>query len=72
MNTQIGAANLRLPRDMLLHDLEDNILKAYLIYMVNVSRMFGANQSQADNDYTKVLKFEMQLANVSRSHHCDF
>lgn len=50
---------------MLLHGLEDNIMKAYHRYMVNISTHFGANRTTADSDFFKVLKFEMQLANVS-------
>lgn len=33
--------------------------------MVNISTFFGANKTQAENDYAKVILFEMMLANVS-------
>lgn len=62
---QIGAAKLGLPRDVLLQGLEDKNLKTYHRRMVNVSTLFGANQSAAERDHLQVLQFEMQLANVS-------
>jgi hypothetical protein len=62
---QISAANLGLSRDMLLKGFQDNIIKAYYHYMVNVSVHFGADRKQAEQDYSQVLLFEMQLANVS-------
>lgn len=43
----------------------DDIIKAYHTYMVNVGMFFGANKTQAENDFANVLLFEMMLANVS-------
>lgn len=54
-----------LSRDMLLRGFQDNIIKAYHRYMVNVAVLLGANKTQAENDFAKVLLFEMFLANVS-------
>jgi hypothetical protein len=62
---QISAANLGLGRDMLLRGFEDNIIKAYHRYMVDISVYFGANKTRAENSYARVLLFEMLLANVS-------
>lgn len=50
---------------MLLRGFQDNIIKAYHNFMVNVSVHFGANRKQAEQDYSQVLLFEMLLANVS-------
>jgi hypothetical protein len=50
---------------MLLRGFQDNIVKAYHQYMVNVSVYFGANRTQAETDAAKVILFEMLLANVS-------
>lgn len=36
--------------------------------MVNISLFFGANKTQAENDYAKVLLFELLLANVSQKN----
>jgi hypothetical protein len=62
---QISEANLGLSRDMLLNGFQDSIVRTYHQYMVNVSVYFGANKSQAEQDYAKVILFEMLLANVS-------
>lgn len=64
---QISAANLGLGRDMLLHGFDDNVIKAYHRYMVDISVYFGANRTNAENAYARVLLFEMMLANVSWS-----
>lgn len=50
---------------MLLLSLDDKIVEDYQSRMVNVSILFGANRTSAERDYSEVLKFEMQLANVS-------
>lgn len=50
---------------MLLRGFNDDIIKAYHRYMVDVSVYFGANRTKAENDFAKVLLFEMLLANVS-------
>lgn len=50
---------------MLLRGFNDDVIKSYHRYMVNVSVFFGANRTQAENDFAKVLLFEMMLANVS-------
>jgi hypothetical protein len=50
---------------MFLRGFQDNVIRAYHRYMVSVSIFFGANKTQAENDYAKVLLFEMMLANVS-------
>lgn len=50
---------------MLLRGFTDNVIKAYHRYMVTVAIYFGANKTKAENDFAKVLLFEMMLANVS-------
>jgi hypothetical protein len=50
---------------MLLKGFQDNIIRSYFNYMVNVSVHFGANRTKAQQDFTKVLIFETMLANVS-------
>lgn len=65
INLQIDAAELAIPRELLLLDLDDKITKTYQSHMVNISVLFGANQTTAERDYLKVLQFERQLANVS-------
>lgn len=60
----MSAASLGLDRDMLLRGWDD-VIKAYHTYMVNVAMFFGANKTQAENDFANVVMFEMMLANVS-------
>lgn len=62
---QLTGANLGLSRDMLLKGFQDDIIRAYHAYMVNVSVYFGANRTTAQHEFEKVLLFEMMLANVS-------
>lgn len=63
---QIGEGNIGLSRDMLLNGLNDKIVRKYHEFMVNVSVYFGANKTQAENEFEKVVMFEMELANVSQ------
>ena len=43
----------------------DKYKKAYLKYMISIAKLLGANESFARSEMTDVLKFEVQLANVS-------
>lgn len=61
----IGGANLALGREMLLQGFTDSNVRSYHKYMVEIATYFGANKSQAEGDFAKVLIFEMLLANVS-------
>ncbi|KAG5681750.1 hypothetical protein PVAND_011159 [Polypedilum vanderplanki] len=61
----VSEANLGLSRDMLMNGFQDNIVRAYHRYMVNVSVYFGANKTQAEQDFAKVIIFEMLLANIT-------
>lgn len=60
----IGGPSLALGREMLLQGFADSNVRAYHKYMVDVATYFGANKSQAEEDFAKVLVFEMLLANV--------
>ena len=51
---------------MLLKGFKESTIKAYHSYMVNVGVFFGANKTKAENDFARVLLFEMLLANVSK------
>ena len=61
----MNQANLGLSRDMLMKGANDSLIQAYYHYMVNVSVIFGANRSRAEEDFRKVVDFEIELANVS-------
>lgn len=61
----IGGPNVALGREMLLQGFADSNVRAYHQYMVEVATYFGANKTQAEEDFAKVLLFEMLLANVS-------
>lgn len=62
---QIGEANIGLSRDMLLNGMNDRIVQKYLEFMINVGVYFGADRKQAEEEFKKVVIFEMELANVS-------
>lgn len=64
----MNQANLGLTRDMLMKGFNDSLIQAYYHYMVNVSVIFGANRSRAEEDFRKVVDFEIELANVSSKH----
>lgn len=61
----IGGPNLALGREMLLQGFSNNNVRSYHNYMVEVAVYFGASRIQAQEDFAKVLLFEMLLANVS-------
>ena len=42
---------------------------AYLRYMINVAKLFGADEAAAVSDMRDVLHFEELLANVSFTPH---
>lgn len=57
---------LALPsRDYYLKSNSDVELKAYHRYMSQVAVLLGANATTAEKELDEVLKFEIQLANVS-------
>ncbi len=63
---QISDAHLGISRDMLLKERNDTMLDAYYNYMVNISVFFGAKREIAEVECSKVLDFEIELANVSK------
>jgi hypothetical protein len=62
----VGGPNLALGREMLLMGFAESNVRSYHKYMVDVATYFGAIKSQAEEDFAKVLVFEMLLANVRR------
>ena len=52
-------------RDYFLQLLSDDALAAYHAYMTEVATLMGANATEAAQEMREVIRFEMQLANVS-------
>ena len=48
-----------------LSKIIDVLAQAYLDYMVDVAKFLGADETLARSEMLEVLKFEMQLANIS-------
>jgi predicted metalloendopeptidase len=62
----VSGPNLALSRDMLSKGFQDSNVRAYHEYMVSVATYFGANKTQAEEEFAQVLLYEMLLANVSK------
>ena len=52
-------------REYLMKGLEDSDVQAYFTYMKDVAMLLGAAQDQADTEMLEVIKFEMNVANIS-------
>ena len=58
---------LGIAREYLVSGLQHTEVAAYLAYMVDVATMLGADRQQAEVEMLEVVKFEMELANISLS-----
>jgi len=58
-------AKLGLDREYLVEGLDNEIVKAYYNYLVDVAVNFGADRIRAQNDLRESIKFEMSLAEIS-------
>ena len=45
--------------------LEDKDVQAYFDYMKDVALLLGAEKSSVDTEMLEVIKFEIQIANIS-------
>jgi len=64
---QMDQAMLGMPsREYYLTETDSEYKAAYLRYMVNVAKLFNADEDAAVRNMKEVLHFEEQLANVSR------
>ena len=52
-------------REYYLTETDSEYKAAYLRYMINVAKLFNADEDAAVRDMREVLDFEEQLANVS-------
>jgi len=55
-------------REYYLTETDSEYKAAYLRYMINVAKLFDADDETAVRDMREVLDFEEQLANVSCTH----
>jgi len=65
---QMDQAMLGMPsREYYITETDSEYKAAYLRYMINVAKLFDADQDAAVHDMHDVLHFEEELANVSCS-----
>ena len=62
---QIDQPTLGLSREYLVKGLEDQGVRAYLKYMVNMAILFGAPEERANREMREVLDLEIQVAKIS-------
>lgn len=62
---QVGPAALGLSSERLIKGFDNDIVKAYYKYMVDMAAMFGANRTRAEQELKESLEFEIKLAKVS-------
>ena len=58
---------LGIAREYLVSGLQHTEVAAYLAYMVDIATMLGADRQRAELEMLEVVKFEMELANISLS-----
>ena len=52
-------------REYLMKGLEDKDVQAYFDYMKDVALLLGADKISVDTEMLEVIKFEIQIANIS-------
>lgn len=60
----LDQASIGLFREFLILGIEENAVKAYYNYAVDMAVLFGAERARAESDMMDSLNFEMALANV--------
>lgn len=61
---KIDQPPLGLSREYFIKGLDDQLVQAYHSYQIDTAVIYGANQSQAESEMSKVLDFEIELAKV--------
>ena len=56
---------LGLSREYLMKGLEDSDIQAYLTYIKDISVLIGAKPEDADREMLEMLKFEIEIANIT-------
>lgn len=64
----LDQTTLQLPREYFIKGTNDPLVQAYYRYMVDVAVIFGANQTEAEEEMLESLELELMLANVMFSH----
>lgn len=63
---QIDRPNFGEPDKILLQGLEHPRVKAYFRFLTDVAVIFGATKNDSERELLDVIKFEMELAKVSK------
>lgn len=61
---QIDQTKTDLPREYLIKGLDEDLVKAYYDFMIDIAVILGAERKQAENELLDALNFEIALANV--------
>lgn len=56
---------LGMTREYLMKGLEDPDIQAYLTYIKDIALLLGADPKLVDEDMLAILKFEIQVANIT-------
>ena len=56
---------LGMSREYLMKGLGDGDVQAYFTYMKDVAMLLGASQDQAEEEMLEVIKFEINVSNIS-------
>ena len=54
-----------LSREYLMKGLNDSDVQAYFTYMKDISLLMGATAEKAEEEMLEVLKFEIEIANIT-------
>lgn len=65
ISLQIDGATLGLDREYLIQGKENEVVKAYYEYLVDLAIIFGADKATAEKEIEDALNFEIKLAEVS-------
>merc|ERR1712112_285300 len=63
----IDQADLRSYREYLINGMDDDYVKSYYNYMVNVAVLLGADRVKAEKELKESLLFEIELAHASQA-----
>ena len=65
MTMDLDQPGLGMSREYLMKGVEDPDIQAYLTYMTEISILIGADPDRAAKDMLEILKFEIDIANIT-------
>lgn len=64
ISLQIDQPEPDMAKENLIGGLQDDVVKTYYEYMVDLAELFGANRATAENDVKNMINFRVELAKV--------